>query len=711
MEEKISKRKTLIVFIGAGGATETQYAPFEAQTNGVGYVLKKKAQKEPILKQYNYPFLAKLTEEVFDQIVFIGTSGSKWGLLKNNILSLIDKDTISNQLVSKEDNEKFFIEYLNKNEIDNFKNELSNYLYEYILKTNSIKCDIRVEIILIKEGRTEVENKENIKKIQDVLSKLNISEITLDVTNGLRSHPMYVLPIISNLAAIYNKNIPINIYYGMYDAKLKETDNNSGIYEPDKNGIAPMVDLKEIQIMDKWTTAVKEFFSNGSVLQILELLEEKEIYFLENADNKKYNALYIEAFNTFSFAVNSNNLDMFQDAITKIHQLVNKQNMLVGISDEMPIYVQNSLKQVVSYIKQQFDWKNGDETTKYSSYMFSLANWYLKQNRLGDSVRTFQEASITYVMEAYPNKIFDLLEKRIIKWQKEEEKTKEECVEDKLFDAHIRKVLREAIYEDKTIIEGKEEEWSEWKEWKKEYDYMRDYVHNPDALLYNGSSSEKEKMTDIKEAKDNIIKFAKKMEKEREHIEDKDLNDTIKHMLECRIDYLLAIKRYDVFISYRRSYHNDKRKKLNDGVLLATAIFDYLEKKGLNVFIDKIEMIGKEGKFAQHLHNSLINSKICLIILGKNAYNKDYNDKDQYYKEIITAVQKGIKIAVVCMKGFYLSDNSVAYGKDVEKQKELMTVVNECQKIGSEFSDVWEYDNIWLLRECIYKEIEKMLNE
>lgn len=705
MEEKTNKGKVLIAFIGAGNARATQYAPFESQVNGEGYILKKKSSKEYILKQYNYPFLAKLTEEVFDQIVFIGTNGSRWGMLKENLRKILN----SKQPELEIDEEKFFPEYLVEQKIDDFKKELSDYLSQYISSVKNITYDIKVEIILIKEGRTELENKENIKKIQDSLSRLDILEITLDVTNGLRSHPMYVLPIISNLAAIYNKNIPINIYYGMYDAKVKETDSDLGIYKPtlDQNGmvIAPMVDLKEIQIMDKWSEAIREFFSNGSVLHILELLEKGEHYFTKDVDNRTYNIWYIDALNTFSFAVNSNNLDMFQEAITKIHQLINQQNMLVGISKEMPIYMQNSLEQVIFYIKQQFDWKDGEESKKYSSYMFSLANWYLKQDRLGDSVRTFQEAVITYVMEAYPDKIFNLLESRVIKWKKEKDKTKEECVKDKLFDANIRKVIRKAIYEDETVINNKDKEWGKWKEWKKEYDYMRDYVHNPDALLYNGSLLKNEKMTDIKEAKDNIIKFSKKMEEEREN---KNFNGITKSMLECRIDYLNEIKYYDVFISYRRSYHNER---LNDGVLLMTSISDYLKAKGLNVFSDKNEMAGKEGAFTQHLHNSLVNSKICLIILGKDAYKRDYSDKDEYYKEIITAVQKDIRTAIVCMKDFYSDDNLIAYGKGVEEQKELMTVINERQRIGSEFSDIWEYENILSLRECIYKEIDKMLNE
>lgn len=160
-----------------------------------------------------------------------------------------------------------------------------------------------------------------------------------------------------------------------------------------------------------------------------------------------------------------------------------------------------------------------------------------------------------------------------------------------------------------------------------------------------------------------------------------------------RIKYLLAINCNDVFISYRRSYHSGDDKPLNDGVLLVTAISDYLESKGLKVFVDKNRLGGTEGEFTRHLHQNLINSKLCLVVLGKNAYSKDYVDSDAYYKEIVTAVQNDMKIAVVCMNDFY-SDGNILYGKDVEKCKELMKVSESFQRIGSQYSDTWSYENI-----------------
>ena len=40
-----------------------------------------------------------------------------------------------------------------------------------------------------------------------------------------------------------------------------------------------------------------------------------------------------------------------------------------------------------------------------------------------------------------------------------------------------------------------------------------------------------------------------------------------------------------------------------------------------------------------------------------------------------------------------------------------MKVVNSLQRVGSEFSDRWKYENILSLRKCAYEEIIKMLEE
>jgi len=782
-------KKILVTFIGANPARKTQYASFtETDENGV-YRLKNDNQKVSLIEEYGYPFLAKITEEDFDEIIFIGTSGSKWEALQSYLHRKNEENKWPEQkeeTVSDEQNNKEILEFLNNyasiikkgnrkpitdqelgdiksaiikaattdeekkerqqtaaekhnqfissnmcndDKKKTYEDDVAEQIYQFLQTKRASAGKPNVNVIIISEGRTETENKDNVNRIKSVISSKNISEITLDVTNGFRSHPMYVFSILNNISAICDSEIPIHIYYGMFDAKVeaKGEAEDCFVAASGYTGIAPMVNLQEITKLDGWTRAMNEFSSNGSVIQILGLLEGSKDKGVE---------LYKKALETFSLAVNSNNLKMFEDAIQQIHEL-KKQNQEIKCFDSE--YADKCLEMVVSKIWDKFNWGEYGEKTKYASYMFSLAEWYLEQNRLGDSVRTFQEAVITYVMEAYPKEIYRLLDKKMLNWKDMTADDEEESILNNRFSSAVRQVLRNAIFDDtQTILEEQQEEYQEWMAWLKEYNYMKEHIHNPQELLYVANNQSEE--VDSKTAKIMILDFAEKMKSER------DGNDKEKKQLYKRICYLLDINDYDVFISYRRSYHMDNGRELNDGVLLVTAIKDYLEKKGLKVFVDKERMKGKEGAFNQHLRNGLLNSKICLVILGKNAYSRPVyaedtsgkKQRDVFYDEIITAVENQRKIAVLCMKDFYSETDTIImgtevenhtpltdiltcdnwikkrilsadYGAGVEQQAALMDVEKNRQRIGSTFTDRWEYENIVALRECVYDELCKML--
>lgn len=778
-------QKILVTMIGASAAIETEYAFFESYTdesnenNKDVYRKKDEHTDDNRMEKYGYPFWAKIKaltkEECFDQIVFIGTRGSKWESLLSNAKKVADqpqsvteqitgqkkgggvevsgKDVhgnileLMNQYVSqvlgpgynsvterelpriekcmkglltpeeqkrekqKEDQQKH-IAYVQNHMSDEHLREYEEELGRNITLAVKGKDDtspITARVILIKEGRTESENRENIIKIQKALSEIPISEITLDVTNGLRSHPMYVLSIINNISAIGNKAIPVNIYYGMFDAKLKAQKENCYVVplNPWEGECAPMVDLKEIQEIEKWTRAISEFFSNGSVLEIIELLDAIRKENTEK-EHKKIDE-WIRAFENFSLAVNSNNLLILETAIQNMDSIKHEMEQLQELEQEVeiPLYVKNCLAQVVLQIWKQFRIGDAEKQTKYSFYMFRLANWYLQQNRLGDSVRSFQEAVVTYIMEKYSEDISELLKKKMLEWPVEGK-----MLSDFLFDGKIRKIVRDAVFEDDFVIKGREEEYQEWKKWIAEYHYMKEQIHNPDALLYNLSQPGENLAKDgtasgnhIEAAKNAVGKFAEKMPGgAREG----------KGMFKNRIKYLLDIQYYDIFISYRRSYEKTENgDPLNDGVLLVTALSDYFEKNGLHVFYDKNRMEGVQGEFSEHIQQNLRNSKLCLVILGKDAYARDFAETDEYYKEIIAAVRSKMKIAVICMKGFYMENgNRINYGSGVQDQKELMEVVQKYQRIGgAKFSDQWTYENILSLREYAYEEITKMPEE
>ena len=681
-------KNILVAVIGAGGAFNTPYAIFQPGKEKGTYSVDGK------VKESSYPFLAagELLKEAFDTIILIGTKKSHWGLLCHNAA----------------------VEYMGKREgeLDCDDGVEAPWLQEerITLVPTFEKMDIieeqenvelflekcfgkNIEIFVIDEGRTKQETDGNIEQLTESFSEIfqNINgeiKITLDVSNGLRSIPMYVQAIMDYFLALESKKHAciVEIVYGMFDAKDK-AEGADGV-------VAPMIRMNAITEIRRWTSAVREFYANGSVKQLMELLDQ------DGAEE------YRQAFSDFSFAMNSNNLHLFSASIQEMQELLKKNN---GIpQNDMPIYSRKILKFILENLTERFEADGGKEgQEKYSSYMFSIAQWYFDQERFGDAVIALQEGMVTYIMEKYPEKCLHLLKKNGLGWHTEQQKITDKM----LFDSSIRKVIREAVFERKDeeveCEDGKKEQMEAWKKWREEYDYVCKNIRNSAMLLpyqdqdTDGKETDEKDGISIEVAREKIANLIAKMEKERSD----GVAETDK-MLAMRLDYLLDVNEYDVFISYRRSYEQPEEK---DGFLLAVAIKDYLEEKGLKVYMDVQSMEGKSGEFSPLLRKGLFNSKCCLVILGNCAYNREYTEGDEYYKEIITAVKGKKRVFVACMKGF---DNSLKNaGKGVLEQEELKKVAKEYQRIGSTDTTEWEYSRVLKLREKIEEEINMFLHE
>lgn len=669
-------KNILVAVIGAGGAFDTPYAIFKPGKDNGKYSL------EGEEKSSSYPFMAagELLKEAFDTVILIGTKKSRWGLLCNKVAVECKK---------KGEGEPYCYDGLavpaptsEEMEITEERKKVELFLEKCMKK--------KAEIFVIDEGRTKEETDGNIEQLTGAFSGIfqdidGEIKITLDVSNGLRSIPMYVQAIIDYFLALESRKHKciVEIVYGMYDAKYK--------FGKDNAEIAPMVQMNAITEIRRWTSAVREFYANGSVKQLMDLLDQN------GAEE------YRKAFSDFSFAMNSNNLGLFSTSIQEMQKLLQEDRE--APQSGLPIYIRKVLRSVLEDLTERFksDEKNGIQE-KYSSYMFSIAQWYFDQERFGDAVIALQEGMITYVMERYPEKCDYLLKKNYLDWHKEYPK-----ISKKLFDINVRKVIRENIFERKDeeveYEDGKKEQMDAWKKWREEYDYVCKNIRNSAMLLpykdqdTDGKEGMGEDGISIEVAREKIANLIAKMEKERSD----DIPENNK-MLAMRLDYLLGINEYDVFISYRRSYNQDQE---NDGFLLAVTIKDYLEEKGLKVYMDVQCMEGESGEFSPLLRKSLFNSKCCLVILGNRAYQRECTEEDEYYKEIITAEKGKKKIFVACMKGF--DDSLAEAGKGVLEQKELKKVAKGYQRIGSPDTTEWEYSRVLKLREKIEEEINMFL--
>lgn len=101
-----------------------------------------------------------------------------------------------------------------------------------------------------------------------------------------------------------------------------------------------------------------------------------------------------------------------------------------------------------------------------------------------------------------------------------------------------------------------------------------------------------------------------------------------------------APKIYDVFISYRR----DK------GFYAARIIRDYLESKGLNVFMDLSEI--HHGYFDKQIISAIKNCRNFILLLSEDALDNCVSEADWLRREIVAAEKAEKNVIPVMLKGF-----------------------------------------------------------
>ena len=100
------------------------------------------------------------------------------------------------------------------------------------------------------------------------------------------------------------------------------------------------------------------------------------------------------------------------------------------------------------------------------------------------------------------------------------------------------------------------------------------------------------------------------------------------------------MKRYDIFISYRRE----------DGSVAARSLYDRLKRDGYNVFLDVASMTRCE--FDKQIKGTIEACKDFILILSKKALNETTNQEDWVREELAYAIEKGKNIIPVFLPDF-----------------------------------------------------------
>ena len=129
------------------------------------------------------------------------------------------------------------------------------------LKQNGLKPAIKA--VTIKEGFTENEIWDIFDTIYNQIN--NNDQVYLDVTNALRSIPLFSLPLF-NYASFLKESQLQHLYYGAYEKIL--SDKQKGI----NDSFAPIIDLKGIIQLQKMTIAANNFNEFGRLGKMTELI-------------------------------------------------------------------------------------------------------------------------------------------------------------------------------------------------------------------------------------------------------------------------------------------------------------------------------------------------------------------------------------------------------------------------------------------------------
>ena len=352
--------KVLISFLGTGfpkaslNEPERRYSPFKYRIDG-------KLYKES-------SFMAAVLAEHYkvDRILMIGTVHSMWEEVYHWFQTRNGK---------KEDDGTSTIYF-----------DIGQYCEQTTHKTNlEIPHQDKIEealgegskVLLIKYGLNDEEIRGNITRILSLQEYLrNGDELIVDITHSFRSLPIFIMNLLIYLKNVSSKKITIShIHYGMGEARREFKEN-----EDDKEGVAPVVDLKAMMEVQEWITGAYAFREFGNAYKISDLLKA------EQQDRSAASTLF-----NFSEAINLNYLYSMQNDFSPLNGIRNWSYQ----SDFANLIIPPIIKSFVN----TFNVRQDDCQFPTAKFQLQLADWQFKHKKYGQAYLTSNDALVSYVCE------------------------------------------------------------------------------------------------------------------------------------------------------------------------------------------------------------------------------------------------------------------------------------------------------------------------
>lgn len=668
-------KKILVAQLGIGNIRNAEYAYFTtAEQRGSSdlvdnYIKNNKCSEcgvgDTRCEEKNencYPFLAYLDtekEEKFTDLLLIGTMMSSWDILLETLFP--------EEAVSKEDKECDKTAY-NKRIRKLLEEKLSDRYglnaVTVIVKNGITETEIMGNFNEIKQHVEEVIKLPSDKMEADRIPDRRDISIYLDISNAFRSVPMLVFAATNYLSVRYHninfvtevccsvlesslEPVPVDDTdhvqkYRIYERKTfgkSKNTNVNGIPQKQAETVIPTVDLTIVSMINQWAMAINEFYDSGSVVKLKQLIEDgDDSWFTDGSKSDVTNA-----FEKFSFAVNSNNLKLFESAVKTIMEL--------QPTEIMPGYISDFVDYLVQDFRERFRMvcgsREGDGNC-YGSLTLAIAKWYADQSRFGDAVVALQEGAVTYVMENYCEDVKELLKKRMGMGEKEaDDLTVDQLRGNDAYRTMISTLLFSNDENDDFLEYCKQynvdERISAWVEYLEKYDYICKRLRDP-AMKINYVSSDVFGEMDLVAGSDNDEYDMRQAEENIHYCIEKMIGNDLADHIKRKFEYLKQVKVHDFFISYRRHYGE------KDGRERAVALRDELMRHGYDVWMDeKLEV--ETGEFKPIIREAIRNSRYFIVLLGDQVFNmslyqerlEEEEGKDQsqtlsvFYEEIITA--------------------------------------------------------------------------
>lgn len=262
-------------------------------------------------------------------------------------------------------------------ELENASDEINRIFKNLDFSEQSKKSNTNIKVILLRYGLNTEELNENyefIKGMNQVFDSCDVSvdryEVAFDITHSFRSLSIYNLVILNYIKQISNKNIEIShVYYGNLDIR------------EENEGIAPVVDLKDLVDVLNITNGISEFKNTGNSVT---LLQEKDI------DEELRTAL-----GKFDWATQINDYNKIEESLKLIERVLQKNQFKNGKEKDLGEMIKNVLSQTFH-----------NSTSVPPQYViaqkqYEICMWYYKQHRYGVAIAAALETLRSLLVPFY----------------------------------------------------------------------------------------------------------------------------------------------------------------------------------------------------------------------------------------------------------------------------------------------------------------------